>query len=65
MNYGKQYLKKLNCVAEDFLTCLRGKTTDKFIKATDSFSGANSGKDLPIPTVDGHFNFCLTNLRCC
>ena len=33
----------------------RGKTTDEFIKATDSFSDANLGKDLPIPTVDGHF----------
>ena len=54
-NYGKQYLKKLNCVAEGMLTCLRSKTVEEFLKATDSFSDANLGKDLPLVTVDGHF----------
>ena len=54
-NYGKKYLNKLNCISEDLLTCLRSKTTEDFLEATDSFSDANLGKDLPIATVDQHF----------
>lgn len=54
-NYGKQYLEKLNCISGDILPCLRSKTAEEFLEVTDSFSGANLGKDLPIVTVDGHF----------
>ena len=54
-NYGKQYLEKLNCASGDILTCLRSKTVEEFLEATDSFSDANLGKDLPLVTVDGHF----------
>lgn len=54
-NYGKQYLKKLNCISGDMLSCLRRKTAEEFLEATDSFSDANLGKDLPLVTVDGHF----------
>ena len=54
-NYGKQYLKKLNCISGDMLSCLRSKTAEEFLEATDSFSDANLGKDLPLVTVDGHF----------
>lgn len=32
-NYGKQYLKKLNCISEDMLPCLRSKTTEEILKA--------------------------------
>lgn len=54
-NYGRQYLDKLNCDSEDMLSCLRSKTASEFLEATESISGANLGKDLPIATVDGHF----------
>ena len=54
-NYGKQYLKKLNCMSGDILSCLRSKTAEDFLEATDSFSDANLGKDLPLVKVDGYF----------
>ncbi|KAL9973334.1 hypothetical protein ACROYT_G019775 [Oculina patagonica] len=54
-NYGKPFLKKLNCVSDDVLTCLRSKIAEEFLEATDSFEDANLGKDLPLVTVDGHF----------
>lgn len=54
-NYGKQYLKKLNCISEDMLPCLRSKTREEILKAIDSFADVNLGKDLPLATVDGHF----------
>lgn len=55
LNYGKRYLEKLSCFPEDMLTCLRSKTVKEFLEATDSFSNANLGKDLPLVTVDGYF----------
>ena len=39
----------------DILSCLRSKTAEDFLEATDSFSDANLGKDLPLVTVDGYF----------
>lgn len=55
--YGSSILEKLNCaVAKDkILTCLRKVDASKFVKLAQRLNPLILGKQLPLPTVDGHF----------